>query len=110
MGLKSNSLKNLINKFKGKPSVFFDKIKNINIPEFFTNSNKRKKEYYINENNFYYLDDLKNIKEIPKLNNLFNPYKNIQYYCLAGFIYSFYFDFEYNLNNYPIDWFNNFIV
>ena len=100
----------IINKCKKNPKVFFDKINIIKIPKCFLSSIEIKQNYHININNFDYIDRLKNTKEIPTLNSLFIPKKNVEYYCISGIIYSFYFKYEYNLRNYPIKWFNEFIL
>jgi asparagine synthetase B (glutamine-hydrolysing) len=100
----------VINIFNKNIGVFFDKIHHIIIPEYFITNGRSKKLYNIDESKFHYINDLKNIINIPTRDAAFIPVKTTQYYCLVGFLYPFYYDFEYDLTKYPEEWFNNQIL
>ena len=95
----------IIKKFGKDTNVFFNKLQQVSIPEYFTKNVRSKKGYHIDEHKFHYMDDLKNKKNISKIDDAFIPEKTTTFYCLVGFIYPFYFEFVFNLNKYPIDWF-----
>jgi asparagine synthetase B (glutamine-hydrolysing) len=97
----------IIKKFEKNIDVFFDKLQHIKIPEYFIiNGARSLNEYHIDENKFHYIDDLKSKNNIPEIDDTFIPEKTTKFYCLVGFIYPFYFEFEYDVNTYPIEWFN----
>lgn len=96
----------IIKKFEKNIDVFFDKLQHIKIPEYFITNARSKKEYHIDENKFHYIDDLKSKNNIPEIDATFVPKKTTNVYCLVGFIYPFYFEFEYDVNKYPIEWFH----
>ena len=96
----------IIKKFEKNIDVFFDKLQHIKIPEYFITNARSKKEYHIDENKFHYIDDLKSKNNIPEIDATFVPKKTTNVYCLVGFIYPFYFKFEYDVNKYPLEWFS----
>ncbi len=101
-----NTISFIIKKFEKNIDVFFEKLQYIKIPEYFITNVRSKKEYHIDANKFHYMDDLKNKKNIYEMDNTFTPDKTTYFYCLVGFIYPFYFEFVYDVNKYPIEWFN----
>jgi len=44
------------------------------------------------------------------MDDTFIPEKTTNFYCLVGLLYPFYFDFEYDVNKYPYDWFETKIL
>lgn len=96
----------IIKKFDKNIDVFFDKLQHIKIPEYFITNVCSKKEYHIDENKFHYIDDFKSKNNISEIDATFIPEKTTKFYCLIGFIYPFYFKFEYDVNKYPLEWFD----
>jgi len=101
------------NIFKKNPNVFFDKSNEMVIGSNFVNNKNFRKEFHIDENKFNLFLNISNIPTIgnyfknkPNIDNTFMFEKDTKFFCLLGFLYPFYFEFEYDVNKYPTDWFS----
>ena len=101
------------NIFKKNPNVFFDKSNEMVIGSNFVNNKNFRKEFHIDENKFNLFLNISNIPTIgnyfknkPNIDNTFMFEKDTKFFCLLGFLYPFYFEFEYDVIKYPTDWFS----
>ena len=100
----------IVKKFEKNIDAFLDKLQHIKIPEYFLTNALSKNQYHIDEKKFHHMEDLKNKKNISEIDATFIPEKTTKFYCLIGFIYPFYFEFKYDVNTYPNEWFNKTFV
>ena len=78
-------------------SIFIEKIKKIKKIKIDNKNIEKLKIISIDE-----------FKKIAENTNIIQKIdKNINYYCLAGMIYSIFYDYEYNYKKYPVKFFND---
>jgi len=92
--------------------IFIEKIKLIRYVEDIKLIKDTIQIYVDNENikrlQIISIDEFKEIEKNNSINKKID--KNINYYCLAGMIYSIFFNYEYNYNTYPVKFFNDNIL
>ena len=92
--------------------IFIEKIKLIRYVEDIKLIKDTIQIYVDNENikrlQIISIDEFKEIEKNNSINKKID--KNINYYCLAGMIYSIFFNYEYNYNKYPVNFFNDNIL
>lgn len=99
----------IISRLDKKPDIFFSQIKLIQTPEYFLKNIGANKTYHINETHLDNFEKLKSTKIIPIIDSNMIK-KDTTYYCLAGFIYPHYYNYNFNYEKYPYDLFREKIL